>query len=436
MKKEKFKYTGLMLLIGLLIVIPLLAVPTANAAEPKPIRIGHLGEWTGPAGRTCGPPGDALIAYFNEYVNKEKGGIPYLDPKTGKVMGKVKVEVLYADCRYELPLFKSAYRDFVDKGVIVMHSTSSPAVEGLKKDFRRDKIPCFQTSSNTVAHWPPEWIFGSRPSFADDMGFYVDWILENWKEKRPPRIALMFYDGPFGRSMLWGGPQYAKSKGVEVVAEEPVPPMPIDMSSQLLRIKAAKADFIIGNVLGSQAAVILKDMKRMGIKIPFGTCTDTDAAELAELGGDAAEGAYFLFPSDTSWDERNPAIKWVNEHYRKYMKGRPGYNVEKKPSPDGVWYIGWQVSTIMEECIRLALEKVPPDKLTGEKIRDYGIFRMKGYTAHGLLSKEAGITYDPGVDHRGSHYMRLHRVKNLKDSTITGWRKSPKLLPDWMKEEK
>ena len=59
-----------------------------------------MGEWTGPAGRTCGPPGDALISYFHEYVNKEKGGIPYLDPKTGKVQGKVKVEVLYADCRY------------------------------------------------------------------------------------------------------------------------------------------------------------------------------------------------------------------------------------------------------------------------------------------------------------------------------------------------
>ncbi len=215
----------------LLLLMVFFVTENVRASEPKPIKIGHLGDWTGPAGRTCGPPGDSLIVYFHEYVNKEKGGIPYLDPKTGKEIGKVKIEVLYADCRYELPLFKSAYRDFVDKGVVLFHSTASPAVEGLKKDLKRDKIPMFQTSSNSVGHWPPEWIYGTRPSFADDMGTYVDWILENWKEKRPPRIAIMYYDGPFGRSMLWGGPEYAKSKGVEIVADEPIAPMPMDTTS-------------------------------------------------------------------------------------------------------------------------------------------------------------------------------------------------------------
>lgn len=433
MMKEKFKYTGLMLLIGLLILIPLLVVPTANATEPKPIRIGHLGEWTGPAGRTCGPPGDALIAYFHEYVNKEKGGIPYLDPKTGKVKGKVKVEVLYADCRYELPLFKSAYRNFLDKGVVLCHSTSSPALEGLKKDFKRDKIPCFQTSSNTVAHWPPEWIYGNRPSFADDLGVYVDWILENWKEKRAPRIAVVFYDGPFGRSVLWGGPQYAKSKGIEVVAEEPIAPMPMDTTSQLLRIKQAKADFIIGNVLGSQAAVILKDMKRMGLKIPFGTCTDTDAGELVSLAGEAAEGAYVINNTYTGWDESRASIKWMNEHFRKYMRGRPGYDVEKKPYPDMVWAIGWIIGTVMEESLRLAMETIPPDKLTGKNIREHGIHRVKDFDCHGL---QKSITYHAGVDHRGSEYTVIHRVKNLKDSMVTGWIKAPRLLPDWMKKKK
>jgi len=355
-----------------------------------------------------------------------------MDPKTGKEKGKVKVEVLYADCRYELPLFKSAYRDFLDKGVIACHSTSSPALEGLKKDFKRDKIPCFQTSSNTVAHWPPEWIFGNRPSFADDLGAYVDWILENWKENRPPRIALMYYDGPFGRSMLWGGPEYAKSKGCEIVADEPVVPMPVDMTSQLLRIKQAKADFIVGNVLGSQAAVILKDMKRLGIDIPFGTCTDTDAGEMVSLAGEAAEGAYFTGPTATIWDESRPGIKWMNENYRKYFKGRAGYDVEKQPYPDMVWAVGWIIGAIMEESMRLAMQTVPPEKLTGENLRDQGIFKMKDFDCHGL---QKGITYKPGVDHRGSEYLVIHRVKNLKDSMVTDWRKAPCILPDWMKKK-
>ncbi len=432
MRAEKMAL-GLVLSV-LLVLTSLLIVDIIDAAEPKPIKIGHLGEWTGPAGRTCGPPGDAFLTYFNEYVNKEKGGIPYLDPKTGKEQGKVKIEVLYADCRYELPLFKSAYRDFIDKGVVLVHSTASPALEGLKKDFKRDKIPAFQTSSNTVAHWPAEWIYGLRPSFADDMGTYIDWLLANWKESRPLRVAMMYYDGPFGRSMLWGGPQYAKSKGVEIVADEPVPPMPVDMTSQLLRIQQAKADFIIGNVLGSQAAVILKDMKRLGITIPFGTCTDTDAAELVALGGDAAEGAYFIMNSFALWDERREPTKWVNENYRKYFKGKAGYNVEKQPFPDGVWYVGWLVGTVVEEALRLAMEKVPPAELTGAKIRENGIHRIKNFQAHGLLPK--GITYYPNEDHRGGEYTVIHRVKGLKDSMVTDWIKAPRLLPEWMEKKK
>ena len=366
---------------------------------------------------------------LREYVNKEKGGIEYCDPKTGKVLGKVKVEVLYADCRYELPLFKSAFRNFVDKGVIACHSTSSPALEGLKKDFKRDKVPCFQTSSNTVAHWPPEWIYGHRPSFADDMGLYVDWILENWKEERPPRIALMYYDGPLGKSMLWGGPQYAKSKGCEIVADEPIPGMPVSTTSQLLRVKQAKADYIAATLLGSQMALVLKDMKRMGLHIPILEATGTDATELRKLAGEAAEGAYFTFPSYDLGDESRPAIKWVNEHYRKYMKGRAGYDVINEPIPDGVWYVGWLIANIMEETIRLALEKVPPEKLTGKKLRDFGINRMKDYTCNGL---QKGVTYLPGVDHRGSDYNIIHQVKNLKDSQVTDWRKAPRLLPPWM----
>ncbi len=411
---------------------PAKVAPSPGApAVPEAIKVGHLGEWTGPAGRTCGPPGDALLAYW-KYVNEEKGGIPYCDPDTGKVIGKVKVEPLWADCRYEPPLYKSAYKRFRDAGVVLFHCTSSPGIEALKPDLKRDKIPMFQTSANCVAMWPPEWIFGHRPSFSDDPAVLTDFFMQ--KFGRPIRIALMYYDGPFGKTILWGAPQYAISKGCKIVASEPVPPMPVSMETQLMRIKEAKADVIISTILGSQAAVILKDMQRLGIDIPISITTCTDAAELSELAGDAAEGCYYVFPADPLSDETYPSRKWVNENYRKYMKGKAGYDVVRRPYPDGVWNVGWTSGVEQEECIRLALEKVSPAELTGATLRDYGIARMDNFDMNGI-QKMCSFKGKIGLDHRGSEYTMIHQVVNSLDTAVTGWFLSPCILTPWMEPE-
>ncbi|MBU2551166.1 MAG: ABC transporter substrate-binding protein [Proteobacteria bacterium] len=435
MMKDHVKAMAWLVMAGAALFVAL-GGASVQAAEPKPIVVGHLGEWTGPAGRTCGPVGDALIMYINEHLNKERGGIAYKDAKTGQ-SGKVKLKLIYADCRYELPLFKSAYRDFVDKGMVFCHTTSSPAAEGLKKDYKRDQIPCILSTGNTAALWPPEWAMGTRQTFADDVGLYVKWLKMNWKESRPMRIALMYYDGPFGRSILWGGPEYIKANGMEIVADEPVAPMPVDMSSQLLRIKAAKADWIIANCLGSQAAVILKDMKRLGITIPFSLCEDTDAQELLTLAGDAAEGAYFMTTLPTAWDEKTySGVKWLNENYRKYMKGKAGYDVVNRPVPDAVWSAGWFIGHYVEVILQKTLELVSPDDITGKDVMEKGFFRLDNYQVAGMgYPPGVGLKYIPWKDHRGGHHASIHQIKGMKDSMATDFMEAPLILPPWMKEK-
>ena len=305
-------------------------------------------------------------------------------------------------------------------------------MEGLKRDFARDKIPCLQTSSNSVAHWPPGWVYGQRGSFADDMGTNINYILANWKEKRAPIVALVYYDGPLGKSMLWGGPQYAEEKGVEIVAKEPIAGGAIDTTSQLLRIKQAKADFILGTIVGSQAAVLLKDMKRLGMDIPLMLGTGTDATELVELAGDVAKGTYYTWITREIDDADDPAMSELHKWYSKYMRGKKGYDVDKRGYPDGVWLVGWIVGSIAEEALRLALEEVAPDELTGEKVRDFGINRIKNFTCNGLLRD---VSYDkPGVDHRGSQWTVIHKVgDDLTDTAVTDFMKAPTILPSWMK---
>ncbi len=424
MKEKKFINMIISLLAGLLLIVPLLIGQHADAAQPKPVKIGHLGEWTGPAAGICGPIGDGLIAYLHEYVNGEKGGIPYTDPKSGKILGKVKVEVIYSDGRYELPLFKSAFRKMLDQGVVLFHTTASPAVEGLKKDFRRDKVPCMVTTGNTHGLWPPEWLYGIRGSFADDMAYFVDWLMENWKEKRPPRVALMYADSPFGRGVLQGGPEYAEKKGVNIVIKEPVPMMPVDTTAQLLRIKKANVDWMVGCLIDPQVAVILKDKQRLGITTPEFELATT--YEFIHMSGKAAEGVYYLANGYPLNDESYRGIKFQNEIYRKYAKNRGNKQY------DTAWEVGLYMGTVIEEVLRLAMEKVHPDDLTGKKVREYGIHRVKDYDCHGINPK--GITYFPGKDHRGAHYFTIHKAENGKPVLASDYRKYPLVLPPWMKK--
>jgi hypothetical protein len=197
----------------------------------------------------------------------------------------------------------------------------------------------------------------------------------------------------------------------------------MDTTAQLLRIKKAKADWILNVLIDHQVAVVLKDKQRLGITIPEFEMATSDG--VIRMAGKAAEGIYMPFHSGApQYDESYAGNKFVNEIYRKYAKNRGNRQF------DTMYAIGIFMSTIIEESLRLALEKVHPDKLTGTKLREYGIHRVKNYTAHGITKS---LGFDGGRDHRGPDYYSYFRVENGK-SVFKGWRKVPLVLPPWMKK--
>lgn len=200
--------------------------------------------------------------------------------------------------------------------------------------------------------------------------------------------------------------------------------MPVDTSAQLLRIKKAKADWILNVLIDHQVAILLKDKRRLGITTPEFELAATEG--VIRMVGKAAEGIYMPFHSGAPQsDESYAGNKFVNELYRKYAKNRGNKQF------DAMYGIGVFQSTIIEESLRLALEKVHPDKLTGKKLREQGIHRVKNYTCNGITKS---LSFDGGRDHRGPDYYSLFRVENGK-SAFKGWRKIPLVLPPWMKKK-
>lgn len=359
--------------LSLLIIVALLSALGAACAPapaaPKVVKIYHFGDITGPYAPITLP-----------LVNAFEDALKYVNEKGLLKGGKLEHE--WMDTGGKLPQAIAAYDKFREAKPFIMFIYGSTEGEALKARFAEDKIVVLSYSVSDPQLTPPGWIFGALPAYTDQFGAFIDWLVANWKESRPPKLAFLTWDTAFGKAVLAPGSlDYAKKKGVEIVATEFMPLTPVDVSTQLLRIRDAGADWVYTNTLGAAPAVMLKDAKRLGLteKIKFaGGPWAMDWAPI-RLAGDAAEG--FLGPqSYASWSETgNEGIKLLTEQFTKN---------NRKPEEKGLAYICvWAGVLTTVEALNRAIDKVGFDKLDGpalkaafESLKDYSPMGLTYYT--------------------------------------------------------
>ncbi len=388
-----------------LIMVPLVlgSVPVYTDAAEQWVKIGLLTDMTGPVSPELIPISRGTAIYFQD-LNK-KGGV-----------NGIKLDLEWVDTKYQLAAALSGYERLKDQ-VPVFYTIMSHAATALKEKFAEDKIPCIFASNATVPYWPPGWIYGLATNFSDDLAMLGDFFLESWKEKRPMKVALMFSDDTFGRSIYDGGVQYLKAKGIEIVAEEPVKMIATDATSQLMRVQKANPDYIFCNFIGATQGVVLKDRLKLGIKIPVGTCHGSWAEDIVRIAGaEASEGIVtprvYGLQTDKTW-----GVKMGNELIQQYLSEWSG-------KPAGV-YNGIATGMVLAETIKLAVAKVGFDKLTGAAIKEHGFDQIKNFDTGGLTAK---ITYTP-ADHRGGTSARFIRIEGGKAVVIRDWMVAPICKP-------
>jgi branched-chain amino acid transport system substrate-binding protein len=404
LKEGDMKTKKKLLLICLVAMLGIssLFINYATPAEQW-VYVGQLADMTGPAAPELIPISRGTDIYFQD-LNK-KGGIK-----------GIKVGMEWVDTKYRLPDALSGYERLKEK-TIVFCLAMSHAASALKEKFAEDKVPAAYNSQATVPYWPPGWIYGVGPSFADDLAFLANFLLENWKEKRAMRIALMFSDDTFGRSIYDGAVQYLKEKRMEIVTEEPLHVRATDATSQLLRVKAANPDYIMCNFMGANQAIVLKDRYKLGIKIPVLVCHGSWAEDLLKMAGaEACEGVITARPWGLTTDDKW-GIKLGNRLIEQYLP-------EWARKPGGV-YVGVGTGLVIGEAIRLTLEKVGSDKLSGATLKEFGFDQIKGFDTGGLVPE---ITYLP-TDHRGGRSERLIKISEGKPIIIKDWTETPVMKP-------
>ena len=424
------KWRWLYLAMLIIMIAPILAscgagketaTPTATlaptgVATPPPgaiIKIGVITDLTGPASAWLGGTQNGVVDYWR-YVNEVKGGI-----------NGIPVQLITADTKYDPGLIMTEYDRLAGEHVNVIITGFSLATDMLLQKMSEDEIPCVTQTGGVHAFDTPGWVFGAcAAQFADGTAGGADWIVKNWKEDRPVKIAYLFADTDYGRACTSSIP-YAKSIGAEVVAEEYFAATATDMTSQLMRIRDADPDWIITLGLTSELPVLLPGMNALGMlggHIKVLTMAADNIGDVAVMVPQVApllEGLYgstIHSLASLAYTRPCPGHDFALELYRMYRD--PNAQQWK-----GMYHGGFTENMVIEEAIKRALDKVGYNNLTGQAIKD-ALETIKDFTAMGIVPPMS-YTAD---NHMGNHMYIIYQWTHGNFTQLTDYIEMPTVI--------
>ena len=388
--------------------------PAEKPPVEKVVKVGDLTDLTGLGASTIGMIFHGIGDYI-KYIN-EKGGIE-----------GVKLERVWVDTGYKLPPAISAYDKWRDEVVAIITNISTQN-EALRPKWKKDRMPVVSNAVTVPAMYPPGPIFFARPDYASQFGWFVDWLVdEYWKESRPPRVAFVTYDNPFGKGPL-PAIAYAEKRGVEIVEKAFIPGLPSDTTAELMRCKKAEADFIFMNTVEPPAAVVLKDAYRLGLSVAAGgpmtvvLCMQGCPQMMLKLAGvEACEGYLNLSVMATMEETDVPGIKLGHDIQQKY------YGEMKYPFDTYFWAL--PQTAIAVEGIRLALKEVGYENLDSDAVWK-ALEKAKDIDMMGISPP---VSFTP-TERRGNMSLRLVTIEGGKMKEVSSWKECPDLLLEAAKE--
>jgi branched-chain amino acid transport system substrate-binding protein len=115
-------------------------------------------------------------------------------------------------------------------------------------------------------------------------------IYEDLRQRGLTKVALITGDGGFDKSgreqLLKLAPQY----GITLVADESYGNKDTDMTTPLTKIRGSEAQAIINFGFGQAPAIVTKNIKQLGIKLPLYQSHGVASKTFIDLAGNAAEG--------------------------------------------------------------------------------------------------------------------------------------------------
>jgi branched-chain amino acid transport system substrate-binding protein len=344
---------------------------TGAALAAAPIRIGALFSVTGPASFLGEPEKNTLELLVKEF--NEKGGV-----KGSKI--ELVVYDTQGDATKAVQLANKLIKN--DKVLAIIGPSTTGETMAIIPIMEKEQIPLVSCAAGVKITDPvKKWVFKTPAN--DHVA--AEKILNYMARMKQMNIALLTVSDSFGSSGREQLKLLAAKKGFTVVADEVYSPKDTDMTAQLTKIRGIKPAAIICWGTNPGPAVVTRNVKQLGIKIPLYMSHGVASKKYIELAGaEAAEGVMLPAGKLAVYDKlkkNDPQLKILKEYDQSYRKA---YGTEASTF-GGYAYDAFQLivaalkkGDVNMEQIRSGIEK--QHKLIGVS----GVFSMSEKDHNGL----------------------------------------------------
>ncbi len=289
-----------------------LSFTAGSVFAAPPIKIGALFSVSGPAS-FLGEPERNTAKMMVDEINK-----------AGGIKGR-KLELIVIDTQGDATKAVQGANKLIknDKVVAIIGPSITGDTMAVIPVVERAQIPLISCAAGVKITEPvKKWVFKT----AQNDALAVLRIFDYMKKQKISRIAILTVSDGFGSSGREQLVAKAKSFGIQIVSNETYGPKDTDMTAQLTKIRASNAQAIVCWGTNPGPAVVARNAKQLGIKLPLYMSHGVSSKKFIELAGPAAEG--IILPSGrvivanqlpASDPQKKTLLNYVN-NYKKYYK--------------------------------------------------------------------------------------------------------------------
>ena len=353
----------------------------ATGVSDKSIKIGYIGDMTGPATSATVPYRRGLSDYF-DYINKEKGGI------NGR-----QIEFIPEDDKFTVPLAITAFRKLVDRDEVfaIVGMAGSSQTAALAPDIEKMGIPVFGPQQTGETELKNPHFFTTAPSYFDQCGVMVNYALDQLeKQGKKPQIAVAIVKVASGYEFLEYSKDILGKKGQKIIGHVEIAPNALEAAAQIKEMKDLNPNWVLHHGTPATFVLDLKEAHRYGLQVPTTNTTGAVSDHIYEtVGKEASKEFWGVQGVSPSWME-GPGIEELGYVNKKY--GNPEHL-------GNLWYI---MSYTAAKAFVEGLQRAGRD-LTRQSFMA-AVETLTNFDTGGL---SAPFKFGPG-DHHGSSALRMY----------------------------